>query len=525
MLTYAFDLLYAIYEEQGYQPTEIPTLILTHNLYGIEIDDRAGALAAFALQMKAREKYRRFLSPGKNVQPNICVLKNIEIDREDLAAYFAEEVRGGHSCRYHFSQVVKDWIRSGQLASYRATLHVTDVAIDLANQLHEPEQLRGELDQLSLSAKEQKFLDEHFDGGGTWETLEEDDQQRLAKEIFWSMCDTGSILEQVEPGGVDYTDVANAGRLVERIYTKLLNQFKEADNFGSLIRPVVNDVSEVLALLRERKTGENLFLADVHQKVLRSLVQADYLSSKYHVVVANPPYMGPKQMNADLKEFGAEHYEDAKTDMYAMLLEMSFCMLRENGISAFVTMHSWMFLSSFTKLREKLLSRQSLLTLAHLGARAFGSISGEIVAVAAFCFEKTPPRPRKSIYFRLLDGEEKQKDRQLRARECQFVLDDQTSFNSVPDSPIAYWVKEETRQLFCKQRIEELSLSDGQNITADNERFVREFWEVGISDVGHGRRWLPYAKGGSFRRWYGNIENVVDWSELARAHYRAHSSP
>ena len=150
MLTYAFDLLYSIYEEQGYPATDIPQLILSNNLYGVEIDQRAGSLAAFALTMKAREKYRRFLTSGKVVQPNICVLQNVEFDKDELSKY------------------------------------MNQVGSDLFTQ---------------------------------------------------SLEDT-------------------------------LHQFEEADNFGSLIRPRVTDASELLELLRERKIGEDLFLADVHQKVL-----------------------------------------------------------------------------------------------------------------------------------------------------------------------------------------------------------------------------------------------------------------
>jgi hypothetical protein len=540
MLTHAFDLLYAIYEEQGYNPTEIPRLILAHNLYGIEIDARAGALAAFALTMKAREKDRRFFSrspiadsnsqpienPESTIQnPNICVLKNIEIERDGFDNYL-------HSAD-----------RTSGLLNFceRATPIVFGQVDDASGCLPTPTQI---LEHCNYTKQAMQFADMLIASGNFFNVQTRKMLRRnktLRKKLFLALRAGRPLLECSDPIVTEhfrreFRKVAFSGELlqyhktidltglVSDFYFELFNQYREADNFGSLIRPLVTDVTRVLELLRERKMDNDLFLLGVHQNVLAALRQADFLSFKYHVVVANPPYMGPKQMNPVLKDFGSEHYQDSKTDLYAMFLEKSFYMLRERGISAFVTMHSWMFLSSFTKLREKLLASQSLLQLAHLGARAFGSISGEIVAVAAFCFEKTLPRPRKSIYFRLLDGEEEQKDRQLRAREGKFVLDDQTSFKSVPDSPISYWVHEKTRRLFAGQRIEQLSISDGQNITADNERFVREFWEVNNSAVGQERHWLPYAKGGPFRRWYGNIENVVDWSESARAHYRAHAS-
>ena len=183
MLVYAFDLLYAIYEEAGYAPSDIPTLILTRNLYGIEIDERAGALAAFALTMKAREKQRRFFR--NPVAPQVCVLENIEVSEDELAGYMAA----------------------------------------------------------------------------------------IGRNLFTFNLST------------------------------LLHQFKDAKNFGSLIRPAVTDVRDLLDILREKNVAGQMFLQQTHQKVLKALAQADYLSPKYHVVVANPPYMGGRNMNTDLKDF------------------------------------------------------------------------------------------------------------------------------------------------------------------------------------------------------------------------------
>ena len=267
MLTYAFDLLFAIYEEEGYEPEEIPERILSCNLYGIEIDQRAGALAAFALTMKAREKQRSFFR--KPVQPNICVLENIRFAENELADYM-------------------DFI---------------------------------------------------------------------GRDLF-----TAPLLET-------------------------LHQFREADNLGSLIRPVVTEVGEVLALLEEKDVEGQLLLYQIHQKVLKVLRQADYLSPAYQVVVANPPYMGGKGMNGRLSSWVKDNFPNSKSDLFAVFIERNLDLSQKKGMVGMITMQSWMFLSSFEKLRTQLLAHSTVISMAHLGARAFDSIGGEVVSTTAFVIE------------------------------------------------------------------------------------------------------------------------------------------
>jgi DNA modification methylase len=259
MLVYAFDLLYAIYEEEGYEPNEIPAKILTHNLYGIEIDERAGELAAFALTMKARAKYKRFFS--KPVQPNICVLENIDFSEDDLANYM----------------------------------------------------------------------------------------NTVGRDLF-----TAPLLE-------------------------CLRQFKEAKNFGSLIKPAVQDVGDILEILEKKNVSQNVLLYQIHAKVLQALNQADYLSQKYHVVVANPPYMGGKGMNVSLSNFAKKNYPDSKSDLFAMFIERTKDLALSKAYTGMITMQSWMFLSSFEKLRKNITESQTIVSMAHLGPRAFDSIGGEVV--------------------------------------------------------------------------------------------------------------------------------------------------
>jgi hypothetical protein len=284
MLTYAFDLLYAIYEEEGYEPLEIPEKILTHNLYGIELDERAGELAAFALTMKARARQRRFFNKG--IKPNICVLEKVSFTPDELEEYMSA------------------------------------VGRDLFTQ-------------------------------GLRETLQ---------------------------------------------------QFEEADNFGSLILPKLTNVTDVLAELETKNLGSNLFLADTHSNVLKVLRMAEALSPRYAVVVANPPYMGGKGMNGRLGAWAKENYPKSKSDLFAMFIERNLDMAVTGGAVAMITMQSWMFLSSFEALRGRILNQHTILSMAHLGARAFDSIGGEVVSTTAFVLENTHKPNYRGAFLRLVDG-------------------------------------------------------------------------------------------------------------------------
>lgn len=284
MLTYAFDLLYAIYEEEGYDAAEIPEKILTHNLYGIELDERAGELAAFALTMKARARQRRFFN--KRVKPNITVLEKVSFSREELDEYMG-------------------------------------------------------------------FVGRDLFTYGLRETLQ---------------------------------------------------QFSEADNFGSLIVPKVGNVADVLATLEAKDMAGNLFLAETHQRVLKVLRMAEALGPRYAVVVANPPYMGGKGMNGRLSTWAKENYPNSKSDLFAMFIERNLDLTVRGGAVAMITMQSWMFLSSFEALRSRILNQHTILSMAHLGARAFDSIGGEVVSTTAFVLENTHKPEYRGAYLRLVDG-------------------------------------------------------------------------------------------------------------------------
>ena len=407
MLTYAFDLLYAIYEEQGYQATEIPTLILTNNLFGIEIDQRAGALAAFALTMKAREKDRRFFTRKRPTSdpslassrsqlaadPNICVLENIHFKDDELDDYI--------------DQVGVNLFTSG---------------------------LRG-----------------------------------------------------------------------------VLTQWEEADNFGSLIRPLVTDVSNVLESLRERQTGSDLFLADVHTKVLRALRQADCLTPKYHVVVANPPYMGSKGMNTSVRQWARINYQDSIADLFSMFIERSRKLALDRGFFAMVTMKSWMFLSSFEELRKEILSNCDISALIQIGFNSFPELNSKVAQACAFVICNAQQNPIGG-YIDLNDAPHTTDKEQLflhRKRMGEILWVNQQNFAKIPGSAFAFWATPNVTNAFAESPPLDQFAEIGKGLdTGDNDRFLRLWYEVSQhSDV-----WLPCQKGGAFRKWYGNNDFVINWA-------------
>lgn len=404
MLVYAFDLLYAIYEEEGYESADIPGKILANNLYGIEIDERAGELAAFSLTMKARSRQRRFFR--KAVQPNICVLQNVNFTPKELKEYMAE----------------------------------------------------------------------------------------IGQDLFTMQLQN------------------------------TLHQFEEADNFGSLIRPELTNVDETRKLLGAKHMSGHLFLQQTHDKVLRVLEQVDFLSPKYYVVVANPPYMSGNGMNGQLSKWVKDKYPNSKSDIFATFVERCVDLANTNGMVAMITMQSWMFLTSFENLRINLLKRNTILTMAHLGTRAFDSIGGEVVSTTSFVIQKGIKPQFKGYYLRLIDGDsESQKANMLRQSIqdplCNWLYrasaDD---LGKVPGSPISYWVTHKILDLFKEEAIDKYCFAGFGIKTGNNDLFMRYWFEVSKVNIcfnstgkNLSKKWYPCASGGTFRRWYGSLELIVNY--------------
>lgn len=408
MLTYAFDLLYEIYEEEGYAPSDIPSLILKYNLYGMEIDERAASLAAFALTMKARSRSRRFFK--KQVEPNIQRIAPIPFEEGDVA--------------------------------------------DL-----------NDLYQVDL----------------------------------------------------DFT---------------VWNTYAKADVYGSLIQPP-QELVDLAASAEDTEAETTLFDSLLRERVEEVFVQTRYLARKYAAVVANPPYMGAKNMSGELKQFVQDHYEDGKADLFAAFIYRLLGMVPEHGQLGFMTPYVWMFISSYEQMRQHIIRQEHISSLIQL---EYSGFEGATVPICTFTLEKGHS-DRKSAFVRLSDfvGAKQQGPRALGIIDAHnneqsahsgmrkyFFEVNQHEFAQIPGaSPIVYWLGEQLRKTLINPASDTILFSDGLIKTGDNLQYLRLWWELISTDVNNKSRYRFCAKGGKERNYYGNLNNVVKWDEETRDYYRS----
>ena len=407
ILAYLFDVLMQIYRSAGYTDRDAAASIVEHNLYGLDIDDRAAQMAYFVVMMKGCHYDSRFLR--RHLKPHVYAIQE-----------------------------------SGELTT--------------------------------------------------------DALGRLGKQ--------------------------------ESTARALLDGFKNAKEYGSILQPKVT-LAELDALqeqLREVDGASDMgsftdqFVAGQLLRVLCPLVeQARMLVQKYDVVVTNPPYMGGSGMNAKLSDYVKKYYPDSKSDLFAVFIERCAQMDKRGGYQAMITQHAWMFLSSFEKLRAKLQLIDTV-NMAHLGARGFDEIGGEVVQTTSFVMRSSHTKGYKGTYCRLIDGDsEKAKADMFVSGENRYVTE-QDNFSKIPGSPVAYWVSETVRKDFSETTLNDLCPPKAGLSTADNDRFLRFFWEVDFNKIyflGKSRedlkklgnkKWIPMTKGGNFRKWYGNNEYVLNFA-------------
>ncbi len=327
------------------------------------------------------------------------------------------------------------------------------------------------------------------------------DRRFLTRDIKPNLCYFS------EMGGINAENLD--GKLKE-----FAEQFENADTYGSLLEVGSFDVDEISELINQ---FEETFDTQGYRDILLKMVSAyKILCQRYDVVTTNPPYMGGSGMDIRLADFVKKNYPDSKSDLFAVFIER--CGNLAKKYYAMITQHAFMFLSSYEKLRQKLLTNTTI-NMAHLGARAFDEIGGEVVQTTAFINSINQIKGYTGTYVRLVDvnGENEKAEKYLSGEKRCFAI--QSIFTKIPGSPVAYWASKKQLELFLNTPLLNYAISDGQNITGNNDIFLRNVWEVSNSSVGD--KWILCARGGAFRKWYGNIEEVIDWSEAARDHYRS----
>ena len=328
----------------------------------------------------------------------------------------------------------------------------------------------------------------------------------------------------------EYIRALGLGDLFSEPLIRLLHQFDEAKTFGSLIQPCMDEqaISEVRMTIEAKNIGGQIFLRNTHLKVLRVIEQAEALTQRYHIVVANPPYMGLRGMDGPLKYFMEGKYPEAKHDLYTGFIDRNGTLALAGGFVGMVTMQGWLFLSSFISFRTKFFNSSFFINLAQLGARAFDSIGGEVVQTACFTICNTPDPSYRAAYLDVTKGQcEAEKDHYVNNSPHQFhvSVDD---LRRVEGTPVAYWLSEKARDAFAGGCLIRDVAKPRQGLaTSDNGRFLRYWSEVGFQKIGlgmnsrsqakeSGLKWFPLAKGGPVRKWYGNNEYVVNWEDDGR---------
>lgn len=327
----------------------------------------------------------------------------------------------------------------------------------------------------------------------------------------------------VDPNVVGYFCKGDA-KLKEAMDT-IIRELHDAKEYGSIISVTPQDWEALYARFDEIENESTPSIYTELVLELKTMVQvAEALAQKYDVVVTNPPYMGSSGMNAKLSDFVKKNYSDSKSDLFAVFIEKCGQMAKKKGYQAMITQHAWMFLSSFEKLRTKLLN-MDIVNMAHLGARAFEEIGGEVVQTTSFVMRKSHIADYKGRYCRLIEPTTQQGKEDMFIAGENLYEADQSNFSKIPGSPVAYWVSASFIQAFEKGiSIDKISdFTGSQHKTADNERFLRSWWEID-SNVIINNNWIFYIKGGEFRKWYGNIELVVDWRESARNFYTSNAT-
>lgn len=314
---------------------------------------------------------------------------------------------------------------------------------------------------------------------------------------------------------------SNGDSKLKEAITTIKDELYDAKEYGSILTITPQDWNMLYERLEEVK-GEATMYGEVIEN-LRPLIQvAQVLSQKYDVVVTNPPYMGSKKMNAKLTKLVKKKYPDSKRDLFAVFIERCNQMVKKDSYYAMITQHSWMFLSSFEKLRNKLLE-YNIINMAHLGARAFEEIGGEVVQTTTFTIRKSDIKDYNGKYCRLIDATSQEEKEKMFLNGENCYVTDQNNFAKIPGNPVAYWVSDKLLATFTdNKKLGDIAQPCAGLATGDNNIFQRYWYEVLYENIGFGvkdvsetehrnEKWYPCDSGGDFRKWYKNNFMIVNW--------------
>lgn len=430
ILNECFDLLYALYVEEGYSRPQAIRSILCKNLLGIDLDTRAKQLATFALLMKACQKDNSFLDA--NVMPRV----------------------------------------------YDMPLPIAEAIADEGNACNAEEYLKDTLP--------------HYLLGGNADMLKE-----LTDAIL--LMNHANTL-----GSIMKFDISEQTRNVVMVRTQ---EYEEQLANGEIVP------SSILLLMP-------------YMRIILALTQ------KYAALCMNPPYMGSGRFDEVLAKYVKDNYAEGKADLFSVFMQMGMERLATNGKMAQINMQSWMFLSSFEKLRTQFLTHYNIDNMLHLGPRTFDELSGEVVQNTAFVLSKHEPTEQGGVYYPLVDGKNcNDKERlflEAKQGDGTVTIDyhnvEQKNFEKIPGNPICYWASKQLVSVFENTPMGDYGWGSKGIITGDNSKFLRFWHEVNCQKIrfdaecasdsyDNVKKWFPCTKGGSYRKWFGNNEYIIDWQD------------
>ncbi len=320
---------------------------------------------------------------------------------------------------------------------------------------------------------------------------------------------------------------------LEHRIADLLQSLEDGREFGSLLHVEKHDWDELRDFLDDTDAAaqisfETIGIDDTKRELFNLIAAASLLSDKFMVSITNPPYMAVSNGDGKLNHFVKKNYPDSKADLYAVFIERLTQLTKSYGYQAMITQQSWMFLSSFERLRGRL-SRYQFINMAHLGARAFEEIGGEVVQTTSFVFRNNLLREYKGTYIRLTGYMSQSEKEKGFLQKNTWYYASQDTIGKIPGMPFAYWISDNVRNVYRKGApLGELAAPRKGNSTSDNARFLRLWFEVDYNHVNLrskeitvedsiNRRWYPYNKGGGYRKWYGNNGYLIDWYHDAAA--------
>lgn len=343
----------------------------------------------------------------------------------------------------------------------------------------------------------------------------------LNKETKFNLVEIREPIASLKPELEQYLD-----KYTELVHY-LVNVFQDAKELGSILNlnctlEQLDNIKNHLNRIIEDSINKDLVtqseISELNDLLKPLIKQAKLLVQKYDVVITNPPYMAP---DSKQKLYVQKNYPDSKSDLFAVFIEKCNFLTKKNAYQAMITMHSWMFLSSFEKLRNKLLINNTIINMAHLGARAFEDIGGEVVQTTAFVFENANIKDYQSNFKRLVDFNSQDAKEEEYLKDVNLYASSATNFSKIPGKPLAYWVSKKMTDWFDEYNLSNDVIGSVGIQTGDNEKFIRLWHEVNSNFIKYNatkveesycnQKWFPYNKGGDYRKWCGNDYYVVLW--------------